>query len=248
MATVVFRKARVGASGTVVMLMFATLTSIGCRGSKQHAYQVAVEYLEKRAPDWKDARQLPHVVTDEGTRWAVTFVLPENESPTAPVVYVGKQRGRVQGEWFYWLDEGVAFLVAVDYIEQVHPDWKDALKLPHEVTDEGDYLVVTFERPETSTGGTPILYLNKHRKRVVKAFHYDARGENTLSKEEAFKIAVDYIEKECPTWRSALVFRRKVVDVGDCWVVAFVLPKDVVGGAPVLHVDKQRRRVVKAFC
>ena len=64
-----------------------------------------------------------------------------------------------------------AFHVAADYIRNVRPAWKEALSLPHEVTDKGDYWLVTFVLPEGQLGGVPILHVDKKDHVVVKAFH-----------------------------------------------------------------------------
>jgi hypothetical protein len=69
------------------------------------------------------------------------------------------------------MSKEAAFHVAVEYIEKVRPQWKDSLKLPHEVTKEGDCWIVTFVLPNDQQGGTPTIYVDKQCKQVVKAFH-----------------------------------------------------------------------------
>ena len=68
-----------------------------------------------------------------------------------------------------------------------------------------------------------------------------------MSNEEVFQIAAQYIEKFHPDWKEELGFPHKVADHGDYWLVTFALPPHMQGGAPVLHVDKQSRRVVQVF-
>jgi hypothetical protein len=64
-----------------------------------------------------------------------------------------------------------AFQVAVQYMEKVHPEWKDALRLPHDVTDKGNYWLVTFVLPEDTAGGVPVFHVDKKRREVVEAYH-----------------------------------------------------------------------------
>ncbi len=69
------------------------------------------------------------------------------------------------------MSKEAAFKVAADYIRIVRPAWKEALSLPHEVTDKGDYWLVTFVLPEDQIGGVPVLHVDKKDNLVVKAFH-----------------------------------------------------------------------------
>jgi hypothetical protein len=263
MAMIIFKMPRVGAPGTVVMILFATLTSIGCRDSapeettisrkgafisKEDAFQVAVEYIEKHGPEWKDAREWRHTVTDRRNNRVVTFVVPEMDPVGWPVVHVDRKgRGVVMASLFSITEEH-AFQAAINYIEKVRPDWKDALKLGHKVTDIEDYWIVTFEPRDNTVGGTPVLYVNPNRGRVVKAFQYDARRENTMSEEDAFQVAVEYIKKERPDLKEALTWPHKAIDIGGYWVVRFNYPQGAVGRPNVVfQVDKQRKRVVNAF-
>jgi hypothetical protein len=111
MAMIIFKMPRVGAPGTVVMILFATLTSIGCRDSapeettisrkgafisKEDAFQVAVEYIKKERPEFKEALTFYRKAVDIGAYWVVTFVYPHAAVGRPNVVFqVDKQRKRV---------------------------------------------------------------------------------------------------------------------------------------------------------
>lgn len=71
--------------------------------------------------------------------------------------------------------------------------------------------------------------------------------DHRMTQEEAFQIAVQCLKDVRPQWTDALSLPREVTDHGDYWLVTFVLPENTVGGTPVIHVDKQQRKVVKAY-
>lgn len=62
--------------------------------------------------------------------------------------------------------------VAGKYIIQHYPDSADVLKLKPLISDKNEYWEVTYELPELTLGGVPVLYISKDTLEVIKALHY----------------------------------------------------------------------------
>ena len=81
-----------------------------------------------------------------------------------------EQRGG-KSAWEQVPSKEAAFQVAARYLETVRPEWKDDLELPHKVTDEEGYWLVTFVLPKGCVGGTAVLHVDKQCTKVVEAYH-----------------------------------------------------------------------------
>ena len=67
------------------------------------------------------------------------------------------------------------------------------------------------------------------------------------SKEQLLKITRDYLQKERPTWVKSLDLPSIVTEHQDYWEVTFKLPDDMIGGVPVVEIDKASFIVRKAY-
>jgi hypothetical protein len=77
--------------------------------------------------------------------------------------------------------------------------------------------------------------------------HNGMQYDKTLN-ERLLSIARSYLQRNHPDWVSeTLELPSRITDKGDCWEVTFDLPKDTVGGTPVILVEKTTFRVIKAY-
>lgn len=61
--------------------------------------------------------------------------------------------------------------IAEEYIRIKYPNSIDDLKLKSIITDNSNYYIVTFKLPEDSLGGVPVIYIDKVKGKVIKAYH-----------------------------------------------------------------------------
>ncbi|SRR5260221_3255295 len=61
--------------------------------------------------------------------------------------------------------------ITKEYLVSHHPAWTKSLNLPAAFSDHGDYWEVTFELPEGTLGGTPVVQIRKQTYEVIKAYH-----------------------------------------------------------------------------
>ena len=61
--------------------------------------------------------------------------------------------------------------VAKAFIAEKHPEWKSSLSLPTAVRDKGACWEVSFEIPELTLGGAPVVEIDKKSKTVTRAYH-----------------------------------------------------------------------------
>ena len=77
--------------------------------------------------------------------------------------------------------------------------------------------------------------------------HHTNTKSMSNSREELLKITRDYLQKEQPTWVKSLDLPPIITEHQDYWEVSFKLPDDMIGGVPVVEVDKASFRVRKAY-
>lgn len=62
--------------------------------------------------------------------------------------------------------------IAGEYIQEHFPESQDATQLKPIIYDKTEYWEVTFELPELTLGGVPVVHISKDGLKVIKAFHY----------------------------------------------------------------------------
>jgi NTF2 fold immunity protein len=73
-------------------------------------------------------------------------------------------------------------------------------------------------------------------------------GHQSMSQSECdpVRIAEEFIEKRFPLF-DATGKRQVVSEEGSLWVVTYELPPYMLGGAPVVTIDKRTCQVVRAY-
>ncbi len=57
------------------------------------------------------------------------------------------------------------------FIADKHPEWKSELSHAPVVEDKGLYWEISFELPELTLGGVPVVEIDKTSKKVTRAYH-----------------------------------------------------------------------------
>lgn len=60
---------------------------------------------------------------------------------------------------------------AKEAIIVAHPEWQSELSLPPVVEDKGAYWEVSFELPELTLGGVPVVEIEKHSMKIARVYH-----------------------------------------------------------------------------
>ena len=61
--------------------------------------------------------------------------------------------------------------LAKSFILENRSEWKSELSLPAKVEDKGAHWEVSFELPDFTLGGTPVIEIDKTSNTVTKAYH-----------------------------------------------------------------------------
>jgi hypothetical protein len=65
---------------------------------------------------------------------------------------------------------------------------------------------------------------------------------------QLLSVARVYLEVHHPDWvEETYRLPCRILDEGDYWEVRFQLPENMVGGTPVVQIDKITMKVIKAF-
>ncbi len=57
------------------------------------------------------------------------------------------------------------------FIAEKHPEWQSELSYQPIVEDKGAHWEISFELPELTLGGVPVVEIDKALKRVTQAYH-----------------------------------------------------------------------------
>jgi hypothetical protein len=72
-------------------------------------------------------------------------------------------------------------------------------------------------------------------------------AERVLPSEELRNIASSYLREHHPDWTDGFTLPDVVYDCGEYWVYTYELPKRMLGGTPVVLIDKKTRAVIRAY-
>jgi hypothetical protein len=70
-------------------------------------------------------------------------------------------------------------------------------------------------------------------------------GHHKSSEQELVRIAKDYLQQHRPEWVNVDHLQPMIIEHPDYWEVTWALPPGIIGGAPVLHLDKDTREVIE---
>ena len=62
--------------------------------------------------------------------------------------------------------------IAKQYIIHNYPDSTGVFELKPLISEKNGYWEVTYELPELTLGGVPVIHISKDKLEVIKAFHY----------------------------------------------------------------------------
>jgi len=69
-----------------------------------------------------------------------------------------------------------------------------------------------------------------------------------VSDAKLVQIAEQHIAQNFPTWPTDhRELAPAVTDKGDYWEVTYLMPKERIGGVPVVHIDKKTLQVIEAY-
>jgi hypothetical protein len=103
-----------------------------------------------------------------------------------------------------------------------------------------------FHISRTSLIAQFILVLAIARTSFIPAQSRDAERWTLLAQSSAVQVAHDYVAARFPEFDTTK--NPPVVhDYGDSWEVEYDLPKDTLGGTPVVIVDKRTLTVLRSF-
>ena len=69
---------------------------------------------------------------------------------------------------------------------------------------------------------------------------------NDVTSDQLVQIAKQHIKEQHPTWPDPKGLPPKVTDKGEYWEVTFELPSDTQGGVPIVGIDKETLKVLRA--
>jgi hypothetical protein len=81
--------------------------------------------------------------------------------------------------------------------------------------------------------------------RAVIIFTFIASQAMSQPKCDLLAVAREYIVKQYPSF-DAVGLQPVVSETGNSWEVTYDLPKGTLGGAPIITIDKQTCKVVRA--
>jgi hypothetical protein len=73
------------------------------------------------------------------------------------------------------------------------------------------------------------------------------RTRRQISADEGKRIGQKYFDEHAPQWKDEYARPSTVIDHGDYWEYTFPLPVGMVGGSPVVYIDKRTLQVTKMF-
>lgn len=67
------------------------------------------------------------------------------------------------------------------------------------------------------------------------------------SEHKLVRIAKDHLQQHRPEWANVDHLQAQIIEHPDYWEVAWELPPDILGGTPVLHLDKDTQEVIEVY-
>jgi hypothetical protein len=77
--------------------------------------------------------------------------------------------------------------------------------------------------------------------------HTEANGEVDMEEKALLQIAQKYLSQHRPEWNEVSDLQPRIIEHDDYWKVTWDLPPNMMGGTPVLHIDKSTREVIEAY-